>query len=223
MAKRAPKRSGWACSASTISPPCGESLLIRLTRPPCPAEDMGKDQSGERGGVNLNLLPSPPWGRGRREAPGEGVTPERIGKEFPVCQPAGNAMVVMSARAGCVVSSRVCCTTTLTPGFSLAILPPLRYRLLLLPHSTLPIPIAELILPPSLRAARYDVTGAFLFQTPRTRATPVSPRPIRGLSWLLNGRRHKRRCRRHLRHPAETFLILSFQIPTSARGLSLRT
>jgi hypothetical protein len=39
-------------------------------------------QGGERG-VNLNLLPSPPWGRGWREAPGEGVTPERIGKAFP--------------------------------------------------------------------------------------------------------------------------------------------
>ncbi len=34
---------------------------------------------------------------------------------------------------------------------------------------------------------------------PRTRATSLSARPIRGLSWLLKGRRHKRRCRRHPR------------------------
>ena len=36
---------------------------------------------------------------------------------------------------------------------------------------------------------------------PRIRATPVSPRPVHGLSWLLKGRRHKRRCRRHPRPP----------------------
>jgi hypothetical protein len=40
---------------------------------------------GDRGGVNLNLPPSPPWGRGwsRLAGPGEGVTPERIEKDFP--------------------------------------------------------------------------------------------------------------------------------------------
>ena len=46
---------------------------------PCPSPPRG------RGGLNLNLLPSPPWGRGCPDliGTGEGVTPERIGKEFP--------------------------------------------------------------------------------------------------------------------------------------------
>ena len=34
---------------------------------------------------------------------------------------------------------------------------------------------------------------------PWTRATSTLPRPIRGLFWLLNSRRHKMRCRRHPR------------------------
>ena len=40
----APKPSGSACSASTISPKPIKSSPISLTHPPCPAEDMGKDQ-----------------------------------------------------------------------------------------------------------------------------------------------------------------------------------
>ena len=32
---------------------------------------------------------------------------------------------------------------------------------------------------------------------PRTRATPLSPRPIRGLFWLPDGRRREGQCRRH--------------------------
>jgi hypothetical protein len=40
---------------------------------------------------------------------------------------------------------------------------------------------------------------AFYAGSPRTRATGMLPRPIGGLFWLLNGRRHKMRCRRHPR------------------------
>jgi hypothetical protein len=37
----APKRSGWTCSASTISPPYGGSLLIGPTRPPVSSRRYG--------------------------------------------------------------------------------------------------------------------------------------------------------------------------------------
>jgi len=37
---------------------------------------------------------------------------------------------------------------------------------------------------------------AFYVCAPRTRGTSLSPRHIRGLFWLLNGRPHKMRCRR---------------------------
>jgi hypothetical protein len=40
---------------------------------------------------------------------------------------------------------------------------------------------------------------AFYVCAPRTRATSLSPRPIRGLFWLLDGRRHKMRSRHHPR------------------------
>ena len=54
----------------------------------------------------------------------------------------------------------------------------------------------------------------------RTCATSLSRRPIRGLSWLLNGRRHKRRCLRHPRNccrahshlPAPRFLYVPIPV-----------
>src|SRR5271157_2701603 len=42
----------------------------------------------------------------------------------------------------------------------------------------------------------------------RARATSLSTRPMRGLPWLLNGRRYKRPCRRHQRLPFELVLTI---------------
>jgi hypothetical protein len=42
---------------------------------------------------------------------------------------------------------------------------------------------------------------AFYVCAPRTRAIFLSPRPIRGLFWLLNGRRHKMSAAADRRHP----------------------
>jgi hypothetical protein len=48
--------------------------------------------------------------------------------------------------------------------------------------------------------ARTYAGGAPMHRgAPRTRAILPLPRPIRGLFWLLNGRRHKMRCQRHPR------------------------
>ena len=42
---------------------------------------------------------------------------------------------------------------------------------------------------------------AFYVCAPRTRAIFLSPRPIRGLFWLLSGRRHKMSAAADRRHP----------------------
>jgi hypothetical protein len=50
-------------------------------------------------------------------------------------------------------------------------------------------------------APQPSAGGAFVFDVcaPRTRATSLSPRPIHDLPCILNGHRHKRRCRPHPR------------------------
>jgi hypothetical protein len=51
-------------------------------------------------------------------------------------------------------------------------------------------------------AQKESAGGAYIVFyvcAPRTRATSLSPRPIHGLFWLLNGRRHEGQCRRHPR------------------------
>ena len=75
-----------------------------------------------RGAENASALSSwgvSSWDGSAREAiyrngTGAPYYHARHARGTPPGQAAGNAMVVMSARAGCVVSSRVCCTTTLT-------------------------------------------------------------------------------------------------------------
>ena len=59
-----------------------EAVHCSTVEPPHP---LPLSPEGEREGVNLNLLPSPPWGRGCPDliGTGEGVTPGRIAKEFP--------------------------------------------------------------------------------------------------------------------------------------------
>jgi len=51
----------------------------------------------------------------------------------------------------------------------------------------------------ALKCAVRDRWIALDVCAPRTLATSLSPRVIHSLFWLLNGRRHKRRCRRHPR------------------------
>jgi len=54
----------------------GEAVHCSPLEPPHP---LPLSPKGARGGVNLNSLPSPPWGRGwsRRAGPSEGVPPRR--------------------------------------------------------------------------------------------------------------------------------------------------
>lgn len=54
----------------------------------------------------------------------------------------------------------------------------------------------------------YSEGGAYIVfhvRAPPTRATSLSPRRIRGLSWLLTDRRHKRSAPADRRHPRNAF------------------
>jgi hypothetical protein len=68
-------RSAQETSSQFVSSWTPSPVPPRLMKTPAAVHPL--PQRGEGGG-NLNLLPSPPWGRGWREAPGEGVTHERI-------------------------------------------------------------------------------------------------------------------------------------------------